>query len=534
MATVTAPPQAADTERPPALRRWDRLQARWESAPTWATAGGVLILLMAISAVVRTRELGAGFWMDEALSVGIAAHPLGDIFTVLRHDGSPPLYYLLLHGWMTLFGAGESATHALSLIFSLAAIPIAMWTGWSLLGRRAGYMAAVLFAFSSFLTEYGEETRMYTLMALLGLIATAAFLHAFVRRRRRYLVVFAIAQALMLYTHAWGIFFGIGALLALIPIYVVSDDRRGIVRDAVLAFGAAAILFVPWLPTFFYQSAHTAAPWDSKPRLGAPVQISHDLLGGGRVTIPLLIGAVLGLWQLGRRTNRRSPQALLLWSLIAIALGALLCGWLGSQFTPAWVSRYFAPVLAPMLLIAVYGCARAGAVGVLALLAAVVLLLAGSYAPEYKSDMRDVGGEMSALVHPGDLVIVTQPEQMPLAWYYLPNGLRYANLMGPVADPRYMDWVNVLNRFEHASWPVVERNLLASLKRGQQVLYIRPLTEGETNWKVTYTELIRRRSAQWGAVLQSDPRLKPVAWAPHTYRGACCIADSAVLYRKVS
>jgi len=45
---------------------------------------------------------------------------------------------------------------------------------------------------------------------------------------------------------------------------------------------------------------------------------------------------------------------------------------------------------------------------------------------------------------------------------------------------------------------------------------------------------VRRRSAQWGALLSSDPSLKPVAWAPHSYRGACCVGDSAVLYRKVS
>ena len=44
-----------------------------------------------------------------------------------------------------------------------------------------------------------------------------------------------------------------------------------------------------------------------------------------------------------------------------------------------------------------------------------------SYTPQYKSDMRDVAGEMAPRLHPGDLVIVGQPEQVPLAWYYLPG-----------------------------------------------------------------------------------------------------------------
>ena len=44
-------------------------------------------------------------WLDEALSVNIAAHPLGTIPSLLRHDGAPPLYYYLLHFWINLSAA---------------------------------------------------------------------------------------------------------------------------------------------------------------------------------------------------------------------------------------------------------------------------------------------------------------------------------------------------------------------------------------------------------------------------------------------
>ena len=68
----------------------------------------------------------------------------------------------------------------------------------------------MLFALNPFITAYSQETRMYSLMALLGLLATAGFIHGFIFRRRRYLILFAVCQTLMLYTHAWGIFFGVG------------------------------------------------------------------------------------------------------------------------------------------------------------------------------------------------------------------------------------------------------------------------------------------------------------------------------------
>ena len=543
MAATIAAPRRTDWRA-----RTAGVRSRWSELPTWGQAGIVLALLLLISGYIRTRFIGGQFWMDEALSVGIASHNLAAIPGVLRHDGSPPLFYVLLHGWMTLFGPSESATHAMSLLFALLTVPIGMWAGWSLFGRRAGYMTAILFAFSAFLTQYSQETRMYALMGLLGLLATAGFLHAFLYRRRGFLILFAVAQAAMLYTHAWGIFFGAGSVLALIPIWRASPDRRGIVRDALMAYVGAGILFAPWLPTFIYQAQHTAAPWDSSPRFGAPVQLSRDLLGGDRVAVALLIAAVIGFIALVRSergaaaelatpaaSRPRSPEITALWVLIALPVATLALAWIASQITPAWVSRYFAPTLGPIILLAAFGCSRAGVVGIVAIAASIVFLAnPASFTPEFKSDVRGIGGEMTPLVHPHDLVIVAQPEQVPLAWYYLPPGLQYANTIGRVGDPRYMNWVDALNHLTDTNWSATAQSLIASLRPGQQVLFVRPLTEGAQSWQAPWTQMVRRRAAQWGSILSSDPSLKAVAVAPHNYRGACCVADSAVLYQKVS
>src|SRR3954468_2342645 len=133
-------------------------------------------LVCAASLWLRTRVLGGGFWIDEGISVGIAHHPLSPIPHLLRQDGSPPLSYLLLHIWIGWFGDGERAVHTLSLIFALVFIPLAYWAARSLFGRTAGWVCAMLAAVDPYLTYYGQEARMYTLAACLGLVATVAFL----------------------------------------------------------------------------------------------------------------------------------------------------------------------------------------------------------------------------------------------------------------------------------------------------------------------------------------------------------------------
>ena len=80
-------------------------------------------------------------------------------------------------------------------------------------------------------------------------------------------------------------------------------------------------------------------------------------------------------------------------------------------------------------------------------------------------------------------------------------------------------------------------SLVASLKPGQQLLYVRPLTEGSRNWNQPWSKLVRRRSAQWGQILANDVAdgtLTSEGRAPTSYPGDTYPADSAILYRKAS
>lgn len=379
---------------------------------------------------------------------------------------------------------------------------------------------------------------MYEFMGLLGVLATAGFVLGFVYRRRRYLFLFAGALTVMLYTHTWGTFFFAGSLVALLPALIASDDRRGLIRDAAFAFIGAGILYLPWVPTLLYQAANTAAPWDNVPRFGAPVLLSRDVIGGDRITMLLIIPAAIGLAPLFTRKRWRTREAVTVWTLVAIPVATLGIAWLESQVNPAFVARYFAPVIGAILLLLAWGCARARLLGVVAIVLAVAFLAnPSSYTPQFKSDMRDIGAEMNPYLHPGDEVVVGQPEETPLAWYYLPGGLQFANTAGLVKDPRYMDWVKALRRLTDTNPAATLTPIVNAMKPGQHLLFIRPLTEGAQNWEAPWTRMVRRRSAQWGQLLQEDVdrgMLRPIAVAPHYYRGACCVGNSAVLYEKAS
>jgi mannosyltransferase len=543
MATITAPrPEldkpagADDAGYSPRTPDWVR------RVPTWLWVTGGLIALMALSAFFRTRYINGQYWMDEAITTGIATHPLDKIPHVLRYDGNPPLYYMVLHLWMQAFGDSVDATHSLSLLFGLLTIPAGGWGAWKLFGRRAGVMAAILFAFNAWLTSYAQETRMYELMGLWGVLATTFFMLGFVERRRRWLPAFGAVLLAMLYTHSWGTFFFVGSAIALIPSLLAQPDRASriqFLRDAILTYVGAGILYLPWAPTLLFQVAHTAAPWDTPPRFGAPVQLSRNVFGGDKVTIILVFAAAIGLAPLFTRAQRRNPEATKAYTLLLLPIAVLVIAWIGSQVNPAWAPRYFAPVIGAMVFLIAWGCSRARLLGIVAVaLSCAFLANPYSVAPKWKSDMRYVAATMGPLLHKGDTVVVGQPEQTTLAWYYLPGGLRFANTArGPIRDPTYMDWVDALDALKRTNPQRTANRIVAGLRPGQQLLFVRPLTEGAQNWEAPWTLWVRRRSAQWGAVFAKDVAdgvLRQKAAAPLNYPGACCVADSAVLYQKTS
>jgi mannosyltransferase len=115
-----------------------------------------LAFLVGVSLALRTHAIHARFWIDEGLSVGISSHRLVDIPDVLRQDGSPPLYYLLLNVWMHVFGSGEADTHAMSVAFALFTVPVAWVGARAMFGDRAAWIAALLAALNPFLTYYAQ------------------------------------------------------------------------------------------------------------------------------------------------------------------------------------------------------------------------------------------------------------------------------------------------------------------------------------------------------------------------------------------
>jgi mannosyltransferase len=512
-------------------RLWSRSRVTTVAVPV---AIALPVLLVLWSLVLRTRALRVSYWIDEGLSVGIASHRLAEIPGVLQQDGSPPLYYLLLHWWMRLFGTGESATHALSLAFALLCIPAALWAGWTLFGRAAGLVAATIAAFDPFLSIYADETRMYALVVLLGIITTAAFLHAFAFRRRRYVPVFAVALALLLYTHGWALFFAAGVAAAAILLLALGPDRRRIAIDGAIVVAIVAVVFAPWVPTFLFQLAHTGAPWSLGSTWRAVYTVPETLFGTRAVVVPLLGAAAFGLW-LAVRSRPPAAELRALAAAVTLVAVVMLSAYLGAKVSAGWAGRYFAMFLGPLVILLAAALARARWIGLVALVVVCAQWAIPHTPPrDIKSNVRRVAARVGPDLHRGDLVVSTQPEQVPVLHHYLPAGLRFATPLGPVRDAGVMDWRDALMRLRRARPGPTLAPMLAHLPVGAHLVLVRPKIS-RIGWSAPWLSLVSTRTSQYLDLLANDHRFRLEQRVPrHRYGPYSMIRVRALVYVKVA
>jgi mannosyltransferase len=502
-----------------ALRRPGAVWAR-SVAGTRVLEGAGLLALTAFSLLIRSAELGTHFWIDEGLSIGIANRPIQDIPGILLQDGSPPLYYMLLHVWMSIVGDGVAATHWLSLITALLCVPVGFWAGSTLVDRRTGWIVAALFALCPFLTAYAQETRMYSLVVLLGLMTCTCFLHAYIFGHRGYRWGFGVSLAILLYTHNWTYFLGVALVLVTFLSWLAkpkaSPERRTLLRDAVTGYGVAVLLYLPWIPSFVSQYLHTGAPWAQAPTFHTLVHSPDLLLGGFAGTVAVLLAAGFGLNALAN--SGRLERRVLVPALVVLAVLPIVIAWLLSQASPAWATRYLAIGVPPMLLMAAFGLRRAGGLGIVALVL-IAVMWGTTGAPSSKSNVHYVATTLGADLHRGDIVMSTQPEQTSVLAYYLPRNLdlTFATPFGIQKDTGITDWRDGAAHFDRTGVDTQLIPLLKNMRVGQQILLIKPIISVPARWKAPWTSRVRDRSMEYRGVMIGDPSLELLTIVPTNY-----------------
>lgn len=430
--------------------------------PPLAIAGVAIAVMAGIALRLYSRS---PLWLDEALTVNISRLPLSQLTEALRRDGAPPLYYALLHGWTSVFGAGDIGARSLSALFSIATLPLLYLLGRRIGGRIVAIAALVLASTSPFAMRYATEARMYSLVALLVAAGWLVLLYVLDDPRPLRLIVLGLIAGLLLLTHYWS-FYLVGVVVGALAL---SAHRRPEVRRsrvlAIVAIGlGSVVLFAAWVPTFLYQRLHTGTPWGVAP---SPIEVATIMLidfGGGSKPEgqagAFVLAALGALALFGRAVDRRHVDLDVrtrpgIRAETAVAATALLLAVLvGALTRQGFASRYTSIAFPIVILTAAYGTRslldRRIVAGFLAL--ATVLGCIGGIRNVVtpRTQARQAAQAITSNgAKPGDLVVYCPDQVGPDVARELPAGFHQMTFPD-FADPRYVNWVDYERRMKAA------------------------------------------------------------------------------------
>ncbi len=387
---------------------------------------------------------------DDTFSIFLARRSLAEILSGTAADTMPPLYYFLLHFWMSI-GGSAWFIRLLSVLLTLLAIFLLYRLGEIWLGRSAAGWAAFLAAISPLLIYHGQDVRMYALLVA----AQLGYLLCFTSIWRRThddrsaawsWVGLVLCGAAAMYSHNVAVI-----ALAVPDLFLLLKRKWKILLRLVAAQVVIGLLALPWLLLVPGQIAKVQKAWTLPPPglveiLQAVVMFTASLpLSAPLLALALLLSlqifVMLGLEL--RRTWREEPERRSGIGLL-LALGAFppLALFAASYVVkPVFVPRAFLVSSLAFDLLAGAVIARTWSRGVGKLLALGFVLAAAISLPSHytyqnfpRSPYKAAMTYLEGVVGPGERVIhETKLSYFPSAFYA--PGLTQVFLVDPPDSP---------------------------------------------------------------------------------------------------
>jgi mannosyltransferase len=188
---------------------------------------------------------------DEPFSIYHAQMDVQSIVHQLTQGNNPPLYEILLHYWIRLFGISELSVRMPSVILSSLTVLFVYKTGKDFFSYQTGLVAATIYTLSNFSLSLAHEARVYALFAFLTAMSMYYFCLLIKSPKvTRYLFFLLLANVLAIYSHYFGFFIIIIQSLAIIAI---SDVRKALWKTYGWHLIILAVLYLPIAGVFWHR-----------------------------------------------------------------------------------------------------------------------------------------------------------------------------------------------------------------------------------------------------------------------------------------
>lgn len=216
----------------------------------------VLIVFSVICFVLNlTQCFSNNLWCDEIASVMYAEKSCMGLISGTALDVHPPLYYLILKLFCTIFGFSGTVYHVVSTIPFALVVIFSLTIVWKELGEITATILVVCESLLYCSMYFNVEVRMYSWASLFILLSYWYFRKLLLDANIKNYTLFSLFSLFAAYTHYF-------CILTVIPFYVVIlfmgiKEKGKRVKLFVLSWGMTIGLYLPWAISFFVHYTDT-------------------------------------------------------------------------------------------------------------------------------------------------------------------------------------------------------------------------------------------------------------------------------------
>lgn len=426
-----------------------------------------LAATVALGAIVRWAYIAkSSIWYDEGYTMMLAIRRPAEIWTADIRDVHPPLYYLVLHYWLRIFGTSEVSARSFSAVLMLGVIVVTYFLVKRLFSAAPARLAALFIAFGPYMVRFSQEARMYAMVTFLLITATFFLVRAVQDGKRSDYIIYSLLMTAALYTHYYTVFAAFVHWLYLLNAKPVPIGKRKNPLNYIFVDKAwfasmvgLVILFAPWLPKAVGQFSKVSAGfWIAGPPLDTLARTLIQFLTFSNLDIPehalvkistlkfnpvsvtwhlLALSVFIALLVSAYRANKAKRSQLFL--LISYALVPSFIVFLISLRRAIYLDRYFTfAAVAFYALLAVlqyvnFGKRPIPSAARWVISAAILIAMGYGIGNVYAGEnhrMRDTADHIVAIYKPGDAVVSAELYTFfDMSYYMTQNNLGQLRLL---------------------------------------------------------------------------------------------------------
>jgi mannosyltransferase len=395
----------------------------------------ILVFLICAGFFLRFYQLGFNsLWLDEIASYEYAIGTFPEMWQRMTNgtDFNPPLYFVLQHFMIPVFGTTEWGIRLLSAIFGVLTIPVMYLVGKEFDDKFTGLIAAGIITFSPFLIVYSQEARPYAITMFLVSVMVLFYLKAMKSNDVKEWAAVGLFAALSFWSH----YYALVIIIALATHLFISRIRKGLNKENAIPLIGAGVFFIAALPLILALISIFTLRTSTAPTFGIQgfgIISSSIVQIFGYTDYAAVIGLIffsVGCYWLGTRYNGGINKLLFL--LLIIGITFITSAFMSYRIP--MIPRYLIFLLIPFSL----GIAMAykmmqnivpDKITSTHIISGIILLFVITGIPFYlqyyqnftKDDWRGIAQDIESITNNGDTV-VTVPDYIiaPVSFYYDP------------------------------------------------------------------------------------------------------------------